>query len=113
MVEVTCRTLQSRFLLRPNEAVNEIVAGVLGRAQRKYPIRVCAYSFVSNHFHLILDVDYALQLSRFMRYVNSNLARKIGMILPALLKTRAVYKAMAWMPGGGAASFERFENRGG
>ena len=46
-----------------------------------YPIRVCSYAFVSNHFHLILDVDDALQLSRFMRYVNSNLARKIGRLV--------------------------------
>ncbi len=78
LVEVTCRTLQSRFLLRPNPAVNDIVVGVLGRAQRMYPIRVCSYAFLSNHFHLLLDVDDALQLASFMRYVNSNLARKIG-----------------------------------
>ena len=81
LVEVTCRTLQSRFLLRPNPLVNDLVVGVLGRAQRKYPIRVCAYAFASNHFHLILDVDDALQLSRFMRYINSNLARKIGRLV--------------------------------
>ena len=81
LVEVTCRTLQSRFLLRPNPIVNDIVVGVLGRAQRQYPIRVCAYAFVSSHFHLILDVDDALQLSRFMGYVNSNLARKIGRLV--------------------------------
>ena len=81
LVEVTCRTIHSRFLLRPHPAVNDIVVGVLGRAQRKYPIRVCSYAFASNHFHLILDVDDALQLARFMRYVNSNLARKIGRLV--------------------------------
>src|SRR4030095_2235539 len=32
----------------------------------------------SNHLHLSLDIDNAHQLSRFMRYVNSNLARKVG-----------------------------------
>jgi len=78
LVEVTTKTLQSRFLLRPCQKVKDVVLGVLGRAQRKYPIRVCGYSFASNHFHLILDVDDALQLAQFMRYVNSNLARKIG-----------------------------------
>jgi hypothetical protein len=46
-----------------------------------YPIRVCAYVFASNHFHLVLDGDDALQLSRFMGYVNSNLARKIGRLV--------------------------------
>jgi len=78
LVEVTCRTIHSRFLLCPNPAVDDIVVGVLGRAQRKYPIGVCYFTFASNHFHLYLDVDNALRLSRFMRYVNSNLARKIG-----------------------------------
>jgi REP element-mobilizing transposase RayT len=78
LVEVTCRTIHSRFLLRPGPVLNEIVVGVLGRAQRKYPIRVCGYVLASNHLHLILDVDDAHQLSRFMRYVNSNLARKVG-----------------------------------
>jgi REP element-mobilizing transposase RayT len=81
LVEVTCRTLHSRFLLRPSQNVKDVVVGVLGRAQRKYPIRLCGYSFASNHFHLILDVDDALQLARFMRYVNSNLARKIGRLV--------------------------------
>ena len=31
LVEVTVRTAQSRFLLRPSPALNEIVLGVLGR----------------------------------------------------------------------------------
>jgi len=81
LVEVTCRTMHSRFLLRPGQATNEIVVGVLGRAQRKYPIRVCGYVLASNHLHLLLDVDDAHQLSRFMRYVNSNLARKVGRLV--------------------------------
>jgi REP element-mobilizing transposase RayT len=78
LVEVTCRTIHSRFLLRPGPLLNEIVIGVLGRAQRKYPTRVCGYVLASNHLHLLLDVDDAHQLCCFMRYVNSNLARKVG-----------------------------------
>ena len=78
LVEVTCRTLHSRFLLRPRPELNDLVVGVLGRAQRRYQVRCCAYIFLSNHFHLLLIVEDALQLSRFMGYVNSNLAREIG-----------------------------------
>jgi REP element-mobilizing transposase RayT len=78
LVEVTCRTLQSRFLLRPGRSLDEIIVGVLGRAQRLYKVRCCGYTFASNHFHLLLDVDNALQLSRFMGYVNSNIAREIS-----------------------------------
>jgi hypothetical protein len=36
LVEVTCRTIQSRFLLTPSAELNEIILGVLGRAQRLY-----------------------------------------------------------------------------
>jgi len=80
LVEVTCRTIHSRFLLRPSPELNDIVVGVLGRAQRLYEVRCCGFSFLSNHFHLLLDVDNVLQLARFMGYVNSNLAREAGRI---------------------------------
>ena len=63
LVEVTCRTIHSRFLLRPSPELNNIVVGVLGRAQRLYEVRCCAFSFLSNHFHLLLDVDNVRQLA--------------------------------------------------
>jgi REP element-mobilizing transposase RayT len=78
LVEVTCRTLQNRFLLRPGGTLDEILVGVLGRAQRRYEVRCCGYMFASNHLHLLLDVDNALQLSRFMGYINSKIAREIS-----------------------------------
>jgi REP element-mobilizing transposase RayT len=81
LVEVTCRTLQGRLLLRPSTALNEIIAGVLGRAQKKYPVRICAFVFLSTHYHLLLEVEDALTLSRFMRYLNSNLAREVGRLV--------------------------------
>jgi hypothetical protein len=37
LVEITCRTIHSRYLLRPDPTLNEIVLGVLGRAQRLHP----------------------------------------------------------------------------
>jgi REP element-mobilizing transposase RayT len=81
LVEVTCRTLQGRLLLRPSAALNEIIAGVLGRAQRLYPVRICGFVFLSSHYHLLLDVDDALTLSGFMGYLNSNLAREVGRLV--------------------------------
>ena len=41
LFEVTCRTQQGRFLLRPSPELNEIALGVLGRAQRLYPVSIC------------------------------------------------------------------------
>ena len=78
LVEVTSRTIHSRFLLRPGRELDEIIVGVLGRAQRRYKMRICGYMFASSHYHLLLDVDDARQLSRFMCYVGSNIARKAG-----------------------------------
>lgn len=81
MVEVTTRTQHGRLLLTPRPDLNEIVLGVLGRAQRLYGARVCALVFLSNHAHLLLRVDDARQLADFMRYVNSNLAREVARLV--------------------------------
>ena len=78
LVEVTTRALHSRHLLRPSRELDEIIVGVLGRAQSLYEVRICGYMFASTHYHLLLDVDTARQLSLFMAYVNSNLAREIS-----------------------------------
>lgn len=77
-MEVTCRTVQGRFLLSPSAELNEIILGVLGRAQRLYPVGICAYVFLGNHYHLLLEVEDAQQLSTFMGYFNSNLAREVA-----------------------------------
>lgn len=77
LVEVTCRTIHERLLLRPEPRLNEIVVGVLARAKRRYAPELCGAAFLSNHFHLLLFVRDAVQLASFMRYVNSNLAREI------------------------------------
>jgi REP element-mobilizing transposase RayT len=78
LVEVTCRTVQSRFLLTPSAELNEIILGVLGRAQRLYPVEVCGYVFLSTHYHLLLVVEDAQQLADFVGYFNSNLAREVA-----------------------------------
>ena len=51
LVEVTCRTVQSRLLLRPRPEVCRLILGILGRAQRLFQVQ------------LLLVVDDAEQLS--------------------------------------------------
>src|SRR5436190_1472198 len=53
LVEVTCRTLHARFLLRPCPQWNQIAIGVLGRAQRLYGVQIHLVSLLSNHFHIL------------------------------------------------------------
>ena len=78
LVEVTCRTIQGRFLMRPTGELRDIIVGVLGRAQRLYHIQIQAFIFLSNHYHLLVTADSALQLAQFMCFVNSNIAREAG-----------------------------------
>jgi REP element-mobilizing transposase RayT len=78
LVEVTCRTLHSRLLLRPSPRLNQIILGTLARAKQRYGVRVCFFVCASNHLHLLLGVDDARQLSRFMGAFCSKLAREVG-----------------------------------
>jgi len=78
LVEITCRTVQSRFLLRPTPLVNDLTTGVLARAARIHGVEVHAFIFLSNHYHLLVTTRDAQVLAAFMTYLNSNLAREIG-----------------------------------
>jgi len=81
LVEVTCRTVQGRLLLRPSPILRDLTLGVLARAARLYPVEVHAFAFLSNHFHLLLTVADAQRLAAFMGYLNSNLAREAGRLI--------------------------------
>lgn len=78
LVEVTCRTIQGRLLLRPSAGLNDVIRGVLARAARLSAVPIHAPAFLSNHYHLLVTVSDAQQLSEFMNYLNSNLAREAG-----------------------------------
>ncbi len=80
LVEITCRTFQGRYLLKPSPAVNSCIAGVLGRAQRIYPVEIHGFAFLSNHYHLLITVPDAHRMAQFVGYFNSNLARELGRI---------------------------------
>jgi len=78
LVEVTNRTIQGRFLLRPSAELNRLLIGVLGRAQRIYGVRLHACVVLSNHYHLLLTVENARQLAKFVGYFQGNLAKEAG-----------------------------------
>lgn len=78
LVEVTCKTIQGRLLMCPSAALTEATLGILGRAQRRYAMQIHAFTFLSNHYHMLLTAADAEQLSRFMGFVQSALAREAG-----------------------------------
>jgi REP element-mobilizing transposase RayT len=78
LVDITCRTIQSRYLLRPDPALNEIMLGVLGRAQRLHLVEISAFFVASNHYHLLAWVPDAECMADFMGYFQTNVAREVG-----------------------------------
>ena len=80
MVEITTRTIQGRYLLRPDPAgqVNEVFLGILGHAQKRYGGLIHAVSGLSSHYHLLATFEDALQMGQFMRVVNGSLSLEIG-----------------------------------
>ena len=78
LVEVTVRTQQGRFLLRPSQELNQIATGVLARALKQADVRFHGIVCLSNHLHLLTSVPDALQLAKFMGYFNGLFARLVA-----------------------------------
>jgi hypothetical protein len=75
-VEVTGRTIGAQALMVPApepRRFNEIVVGVMGRAQEVSPLELSAAVFTANHYHLLAVVHEQQELSRFMHHMAGNL----------------------------------------
>jgi hypothetical protein len=78
LVEITTRTLQGRLLLRPSPEINDLILGVIGKAQHTYGMTIHAFVVVSNHAHFLVSPTCAQQLARFMQFVNANIAKEVA-----------------------------------
>ena len=78
LYEITTRTTDKQLLLRPGARVNEIILGVIGRAQQLNGARLHAFVFMSTHYHLLVSVDDAAQMSGLLRMINGNLTVKLN-----------------------------------
>ncbi len=80
LVEVTLNVIQGRYLLRPDQRgrVNEVVLGVIGRAQRLFQMSLAGISVMSTHLHLLAVPEDADHLASFMAHVGGNLSKEIG-----------------------------------
>ena len=96
---VTSRCFQGRLLLRPSAEVNEVVGGVLARAvqQSAGNIRLHAFTFASNHFHLLVWAQ-GVALAGFMQYLRASLSKLEWKLLGAALFSGA--GAGRYGPGG-------------
>ncbi len=78
LVEVTTVTIGNRRLMSPSEEVNKTIAGVFGKAQREYEMKMCDIKVMSSHYHALLQPRDAGHLARFMNFVNTNLSKELG-----------------------------------
>ncbi len=77
LVETTCRIMQGRMLLRPSRTFNEMIVGTFAAAKQRYGVRIVCAVVLSNHLHLLLEVDSAKQLADFQGYIASKIAKEI------------------------------------
>jgi len=80
LVEVTNRTIGEMYLLKPTRGLDAIIIGIIGRAQRLYPLLIHSLVFMSNHYHMLLTPGSTKRLAEFMGFVNGNIAREAGRI---------------------------------
>ncbi len=78
LVEVTARTLQGRFLLKPSPGLREIFVGILARAAEHHAVEVHAFVVLSSHLHILASPRDARELAAFMCYVLTNLSKEAG-----------------------------------
>lgn len=76
-VEVTNRTFQARYLLLPKKKLRRIVLGILGRVQRQLDMPIHVFTFVSNHFHILMTPRDAQHMAGFMKRFQQKLSREV------------------------------------
>lgn len=66
--------------MTPSRAVNDRIGGVLARSLTLFKVEIFAFVFTSNHFHLLVRAHDG-EMSRFMGYLQSNIAREVGRLV--------------------------------
>lgn len=61
--------------------MNFLLSGILARAQELYPVKVCHYIFLANHFHMLLVIENPEDISRFIGYVKAESAHVVNRLL--------------------------------
>ena len=91
VVHVTNRVIEGLpFVSR--EFMEYVLLSVMARAQEKYPVQLCAFVWMGNHYHIIIAGTLNL-VSPFMNYVNGEVAKYIKRFCPEK------YQSRVWEPG--------------
>lgn len=74
---ITVRTIEGQWFLQPDQ-YKEILRDIIREKTKKFSYPLVAYSIMNNHYHLIIDVKVAGNLSKFMNEVNGASSRAIN-----------------------------------
>jgi len=66
------------MLLRPSPRLNQLVVGVIAKAQKMYEVKLYGLCVMSNHYHMLLAPKNAQHLASFMQYVDRNISDEVG-----------------------------------
>jgi len=61
--------------------LNLIIWGILAKARKLYPVRVCHFMLMANHIHLLLVVEDPDDVAGFMRYLKVESSHAINRLL--------------------------------
>lgn len=76
--EITTKTIHSRFLLKPSQKLNKLIIGTIAKAVKKYDVKLFMFVVLSNHMHMLIQPENVTQMSRFMGFIKSNIAKDAG-----------------------------------
>ena len=62
-------------------SIEKVLTGILARAQTLYPVEICAFVFMGNHYHLIIT-GHSKHISPFMNYIQGNIAQSVQRLIP-------------------------------
>lgn len=74
---ITSRTIEGQWFLRPEE-YKTILFDVIKSKIELFDSKLIAYVILHNHYHLILDIKKASDLSKFMNQINGASSRLIN-----------------------------------
>ncbi len=83
LYHATYNCIDRMFLLKPSKKVNHIVGACLGRALKKYPVRLHSFTTNINHLEIIFSLIQGLlnNASAFLQYFAGHLAREMNRLL--------------------------------
>ena len=74
---ITTRT-QSGLPMVCSHNMNAVIEGILAKALEKFPVQLCHYKFLANHFHMVVVPLDPGNLSNFMGYLKAEIAHAIN-----------------------------------